>query len=107
MTFYWDNKGALNNAFNPIKPGITPYFNTDHGLLEVAQALITIIPIVISTSWVKGHYAGKDKKYQHVLNEQADNLAGQYQSRQIPYHTTRKPFHRLNTKFILNMILRS
>jgi hypothetical protein len=90
LTLYCDNKGALKNAFKTIKPGITPYFNIDHDLLEVAQALLTLIPIVISTSWVKGHYVGKDKKYQHVLNEEADKLAGQYQSQQV---LTRSNFH--------------
>jgi len=79
MTLYCDNKGALKNAFHPIKAGITPYFKTDHDLIEVAQALITLIPIVISTSWAKGHFTGKNKQYQHILNEEADNFAGQYQ----------------------------
>jgi hypothetical protein len=59
MTLYCDSKGALKSAFHPIKAGITPYFKTDHDLIEVAKALLTLIPIVISTSWVKGHYTGK------------------------------------------------
>jgi ribonuclease HI len=102
MTLYCDNKGALRNAFKQIKPGATPYFNTDHDLIEVAQALITLIPIVISTSWVKGHYEGKDKKYQHTLNEEADRLAGQYQSNQRPHYTIRKPISRPNYKIRLH-----
>ncbi|MFN9983335.1 MAG: hypothetical protein ACK53Y_25635, partial [bacterium] len=45
MTLYCDNRGALRNAFSPIKAGITPYFNTDHDLVEVAQALLLLIPV--------------------------------------------------------------
>jgi len=102
MTLYCDNKGALRNAFKQIKPGATRYFNTDHDLIEVAQALITLIPIVISTSWVKGHYEGKDKKYQHTLNEEADRLAGQYQSNQRPHYTICKPISPPNYKIRLH-----
>jgi len=91
MTLYCDNKGALNNAFKVIKPGISPYFNTDHDLIELAQALVTLIPIVISTSWVKGHYTGKARLYQHDLNDTADRIAGEYQKQQTPHFTIRKP----------------
>jgi ribonuclease HI len=77
MTLYCDNKGALANAFKTIKPGITPYFKTDHDLVELAQALIHLIPILITTSWVKGHYTGKHRQYQHDLNDKADKIAGQ------------------------------
>ena len=101
MTLYYDNKGALKNAFKQIKPGVTPYFNTNHDLIEVAQALITLIPIVISTSLVKEHYKGKDKTYQHTLNEEADHLAGQYQSNQLPHYTVRKPISPPNYKIRL------
>jgi len=59
MKLYCDNKGALTNAFKPIRPGITPYLNTDHDMIEVTQSLIKLIPIVITTQWVKGHYSGK------------------------------------------------
>jgi hypothetical protein len=34
MILYCDNKGALTNAFKPIKHGITPYFRTDHDMIE-------------------------------------------------------------------------
>jgi hypothetical protein len=91
MTLYCDNKGALANAFKTIKPGITPYFKTDHDLVELAQALIHLIPILITTSWVKRHYTGKDPQYRHDLNDKADKIAGQYQAKQIPHHTIRKP----------------
>jgi len=91
MTLYCDNRGALKNAFSPIKAGITPYFNTDHDLVEVAQALLLLIPVAISTSWVKGHYTGADRQYQHDLNDEADKLAGQYQGWQVPHHTIRQP----------------
>jgi len=91
MTLYCDNKGALKNAFTPIKAGVTPYFKTDHDLVEVAQALVPVIPILITTSWVKGHYSGKDRQYQHDLNEEADRIAGRYQDCQTPHRTIRKP----------------
>jgi hypothetical protein len=89
MTLYCDNRGALKNAFKQID------------LIEVAQALITLIPIVISTSWVKGHYKGKDKTYQHTLNEEADHLAGRFQSNQWPHYTVRKPISPPNYKIRL------
>jgi len=101
MTLYCDNKGALKNALHPIKAGITPYFKTDHDLIEVAQALITLIPIVISSLWVKGHDTGKNKEYQHVLNQEADKLAGQYQDRQVPHHTNSKTPPTTNHKICL------
>ncbi len=91
MTLYCDNKAALANAFKTIKPGITPYLTTDHDLVELAQALIHIIPIMITTEWVKGHYTGNNRQYQHDLNEEADKIAGQYQLDQSPHFTIRKP----------------
>jgi len=91
MTLYCDNKGALKNAFQPIPAGITPYFNTDHDLVELAQSLLQILPIIVTTAWVKGHYEGKDKEFKHVLNDTADRLAGSFQAKQTPHHTIRKP----------------
>lgn len=91
MILYCDNKGALGKAFKDIKPGITPYFTTDHDLIELARALITITPVIIGSSWVKGHYTGKERQYQHDLNDTADRIAGDYQNLQVPHHTIRKP----------------
>jgi hypothetical protein len=88
---YCDNKGALKNAFSPIKEGITPYFNTDHDLVEVAQSLLQLLPIALGHEWVKGHYKGTNKQYQHHLNKEADKIAGAYQFHQRPHHTVRKP----------------
>jgi len=87
MTLYCDNKGA----FTPIRPGITLYFKTDHDLLEVTQSLLQLIPITIATQWMKGHYTGLDRQYQHTLNETADQVAGEYQRFQYPHRTIRKP----------------
>jgi hypothetical protein len=61
-TLYCDNKGALSNAFRPIRPGITPYLRTDHDLVEIAQSLLTILTIAITPTWVKGHYKGKKRE---------------------------------------------
>jgi len=72
-------------------PGITPYFKTDHDLLEVKQSLLQLIPITIATQWVKGHYTGLDRQYQHTLNETADQVAGEYQRFQYPHCTICKP----------------
>jgi hypothetical protein len=88
---YCDNKGALKNAFQPIAPGITPYLKTDHDLIEVAQSLLTKILITITTQWVKGHYNGNQRAYQHSLNEEADRIAGKYQTSQHPQSMLRKP----------------
>jgi hypothetical protein len=88
---YCDNKGALKNAFSPIKEGITPYFNTDHDLVEVAQALLKLLPIALSNEWVKGHYNGNQRQYQHDLNAEADTIAGHYQAHQYPHYSIRKP----------------
>jgi hypothetical protein len=91
MTLYCNNKGALKNAFQPVPAGITLYFNTDHDLVELAQSLLQILPIIVTTAWVKGHYKGKDKEFKHVLNDTADRLAGSFQAKQTPHHTIRKP----------------
>jgi len=96
---YCDNKEALKNAFSPIKEGITPYFNTDHDLVEVAQSLLQLLPITIGHEWVKGHYEGKNKQYQHYLNEEVDEIAGAYQLHQRPHPTVRKPLPRLDSGF--------
>ena len=88
---YCDNKEALKNAFSPIKEGITPYFNTDHDLVEVAQSLLQLLPITIGHEWVKGHYEGKNKQYLHYLNKEVDEIAGAYQLHQRPHPTVRKP----------------
>jgi len=73
---YCDNKGALSNAFKLIKAGITPYFNADHDLIEVAQTMFQLIPVLIATEWAKGHYSGNKREYKHNLNDSADCLAG-------------------------------
>jgi glutaredoxin len=86
-----DNKWALTNAFKPIKAGITPYFHTDHDLIELARALIQLIPLIITSEWVKGHYEGKDKQYKHTLNAEANKLAGEFQDQQSPHSTLIKP----------------
>jgi len=86
-----DNKGALTNAFKPIKAGITPYFRTDHDLIEIARALIQLIPLIITSKWVKGHYEGKGKQYKHTINAEADKLAGEFQDQQSPHSTLVKP----------------
>jgi hypothetical protein len=91
MKLYCDNKGGLTNAFKPIRPGITPYLNTNHDMIEVTQSLIKLIPIVITTQWVKGHYSDKKRQYKHDLNDAADKLAGDFQLSQEPHHSIKKP----------------
>jgi ribonuclease HI len=86
-TLYCDNKGALRNTFRPIRPGITPYLRTDHDLVEIAQSLLTILSMAITPTWVKGHYKGKKREYQHTLNDEADERAGEYQQFQHPHVT--------------------
>jgi len=88
---YCDNKGALSNAFKLIKAGITPYFNADHDLIEVAQTMFQLIPVLIATEWAKGHYSGNKREYKHNLNDSADCLAGDYQCCQYPHRTIRQP----------------
>jgi hypothetical protein len=39
---YCDNTGVIKNVFQLGKPGITPYFNTDHDLVEVTKHLIQL-----------------------------------------------------------------
>jgi hypothetical protein len=50
---FCDNKGALRNAFHEPKAGITPYFDTDYDMVTLAQSLIQVIPVTISSEWVK------------------------------------------------------
>jgi hypothetical protein len=95
---YCDNKGALRNAFQPTAPGITPDLKTDHDLIEVAQSLLTLIPITITTQWVKGHYTGNQRDYKHSLNEEVDQIASKYQTFQHLQSTLRKPFASLDYK---------
>jgi len=90
-TLYCDNKCALCNAFRPIHPGITAYFKTDHDLVEIAQSLLTTLPITVTLTWVKGHYKGNKIEYQHLLNEKADQIAGEYQQIQHPHISIRCP----------------
>ncbi len=76
---YCDNKGALRTVFEKPTTGIKPYFTTDHDLVEIAQYLLTILPITVLHEWVKGHYTGSKKEYKHTLNHRADALATRYQ----------------------------
>jgi hypothetical protein len=62
VTLHCDSKSALTNILKDPKPGITPFLKTDYDLLEVAQLLLTVIPLVVLGEWVKGHYAGKHRK---------------------------------------------
>jgi hypothetical protein len=81
----------LKNAFSPIKAGITPYFNTDHDLVEVAQSLLQLIPIAMSNEWLKGHYEGNQQQYKHHLNADTDKITGEYQRHQYPHRSIKKP----------------
>jgi hypothetical protein len=49
VKIFCDNKDALKNSFAPIPSGITPYLNTDHALIELANHLIQLILITIAT----------------------------------------------------------
>jgi hypothetical protein len=60
-------------------------------MIEVTQSLIKLIPIVITTQWVKGHYSGKKRQYEHDLNDVADKLAGDFQLSQEPHYSIKKP----------------
>lgn len=91
ILLYCDNKGALENSFRPIYPGVTPYLKTDHDLVEIIRTLLALIPITVTHDWVKGHYSGNKREFQHDLNEEADRLAGAYQREQTPHYTIRKP----------------
>jgi hypothetical protein len=65
-------------AFKPIEAGITPYLNSDHDLVELIRSLIDLLPITVTYEWVKGHYTGKNKEFQHYLNDDADDLVRGY-----------------------------
>jgi hypothetical protein len=51
---YCDNRGAIANAFKTLVPSISSTLRPDYDLLSLTQYLVG--------EWVKGHYAGKDKK---------------------------------------------
>jgi len=91
VRLYCDNKGALTNSFRPIYPGITPYLKTDHDLIEVVRALLAVIPVTVTHEWVKGHYTGTQRQFQHDLNDEADRVAGKFQLHQFPQRTMSKP----------------
>jgi hypothetical protein len=89
---YCDNKGALRHVFEKTTTGITPYFSTDHDLVELAQQLLKILSITVLHEWVKGHYTKEKPEFKHILNHQADTVASYYQSHQQPiFKTARKP----------------
>jgi hypothetical protein len=75
-TLFCDNKGALTKTFHPIRQGISPFLSSDYDLLQVAKQIISVTPVTIIGTWVKGHYQGKDRKVQHDLNDIADTTAG-------------------------------
>jgi hypothetical protein len=37
------------------------------------------MPLTIAKEWVKGHYQGKNRQLEHIMNEHADDLAGAFQ----------------------------
>jgi hypothetical protein len=99
ITLYCDNKGALQNAFKPQPPGITPTLETDSDLIGFTRALIQLIPVPIQGEWVKGHYNGKDKAFKHELNNLADSLAKEHMAEQPPgFQTLRCPLTYPNYK---------
>jgi hypothetical protein len=87
-TLYCDNKGAINNSFQSITPGISPFLSPSYDLLLLAKQLVTSIPITIVGQWVKGHYTGNNRKIQHDLNDMADELAGDHLTSQDRHNGT-------------------
>ncbi len=81
-TLYCDNKGAIMNSFKQITPGISPFLSPNYDLLLLAKQMVARLPITILGEWVKGHYLGKNRKIQHVLNDRADELAGDHTAAQ-------------------------
>jgi hypothetical protein len=89
---YCDNKGAINSAFTSACPGTTPFLRLYYDILELIRNLIIIFPITAAGSWVKGHYKGKDIKFEHRLDHTAVSLATQYnKSQEIGFKTLPTP----------------
>jgi hypothetical protein len=79
---YCDNKGTVQNVHHKQYSGITPYFNTNHDLVEIAQCLLCACPLVITGEWVKGNYMGKYRTFAYGLNDAAYLQATAYQNKQ-------------------------
>jgi hypothetical protein len=93
VTIFCDNNSAIRNIFSHPMPGITPFLKPDYDLLETVQYLPSMIPLAIAGQWVKGHYNGKQREFQHDLNDKTDALAMAYQQQQqAPFHTRRLPY---------------
>jgi hypothetical protein len=98
VIIYCDNKGALNNTYHQPKLGLTPFFNTDYDLLEVAYDLLSQTPLALESTWVKGHYIGKRQEFKHTLNDLADELATSHHDSHASQQTSRKPISPPNYK---------
>ncbi len=44
LKLYWDNKGALKNAFRPINPGINTLYCYRPDLIELTHSLLQVMP---------------------------------------------------------------
>jgi hypothetical protein len=86
---FCDNKGALAHFFRNRYTGITPYLFSDYDIIMLAHNLLTVLPITIHSSWVKGHYSGKSPKLEHKLNHIADSLATSHKN-STPNSMTKK-----------------
>jgi len=76
VMLYLDNKSTLENAFDSeLKRGIYPLLAVDYDLLILAKDLLRAMPIQVKCAWVKGHYTGKHREFQHDLNALVDTLA--------------------------------
>jgi len=62
-TIYCDDKGALNNVFRQPRLGLTPFFTAHYDLLEVAYEHLSLAPLSITGTWVKGHYTGQHRTF--------------------------------------------
>jgi hypothetical protein len=78
VSYYCDNKGVISNIFSHRTPSITQFLQTDSDLVMEARHLLTLIPVTILASWVKGHYNGEFREFKHDLNEKVDRLATEF-----------------------------
>jgi hypothetical protein len=75
---FCNNKAALRHVFHTRLQGVSPFLLLDYDLVQSCHHILSLLPFNVTGTWVKGHYTGKDKCTQHILNEKADILATQH-----------------------------
>jgi phosphoribosyl-AMP cyclohydrolase len=80
ITIYCDCQSAINRLQHTSYGSIKDYLVADYDLLHEGRTLLHRLKSTTNVvlSWVKGHYSGEKKSIQHILNDEAHNLANEF-----------------------------